>query len=103
MHYLTEEETDIGSRFLYLNTAIEILQKKESPAFDHAIKRGIEERKRLRKVFLEKKIKIEHKYSDEYFACFMFYVGIREQERKYFRPALTKHVKKVVVELLRQK
>ena len=28
MRYLTEEETDIASRLLYLDTAIEILQKK---------------------------------------------------------------------------
>jgi len=102
MRYLTEEETDIASRFLYLDTAIKILQKKESPAFYHAIKVGIEERRKLKKVFLERKIKVVHMYSEEHFVCFMFYIGIRQQERKYFRPALTKHVKKVVEELLRQ-
>ena len=103
MRYLTDEENKIASRFLYLNTAIEILQKKESETLEKAIKMGIEERRKLKKVMLDKEIKIQHKESDENFACFMFYAGIREVEKKYFRPALTKHVKQVVEELMRQK
>lgn len=103
MRYLTDEENQIASRFLYLNTAIEILQKKESETLEKAIKLGIEERRKLKKIMFDKEIKILHKESDENFASFMFYAGIRQVEKKYFRPALTKHVKNAVDELVRQK
>jgi len=45
MRYLTEKETDIASRLLYLDIAIEILQNTEQPELEYVVKLGIEERR----------------------------------------------------------
>ena len=99
MLYLTEEEKNIATRFLLLNTAIEILQKRDNPKLEVAIRKGIEERKELKKKMLEQRIKVIHNDSVDFFVYFTFYAGIKEVPHTYFKPALTKQVQKVIDEL----
>lgn len=110
MRYLNDEEIDIACRRLYLDNALIVLERdlKELSGgpfkikepyielIERAMAAGIEERRLLKKEFLNRKMKIELDEKGENFTKFVFYAGRRSETRSYFKPTLQQHVRRAI-------
>lgn len=114
MRYLTDEELQVATRFLFLSMAMvvikqdmqhirtgafkikgpytELLEKMESEATD--------ERRQLRKTMADKHLKVITLNTNDSFSSFLFACQGREEKRNYFNPAIRNKVEAIVQELM---
>lgn len=114
MHYLTESELNVASRFLFLSmTIIVIEQDKEhlqKGAFkikepylqllNQMISEAKQERQQLRKIISEKNMQIISLDQNETISSYLFICQGREQKRHYFNPVIRQKVKEMIYELM---
>jgi len=106
---------NIACRRLYLDNALIVLERdlkefstgpfKIKEPYIELIERAIteeaEERRQLKKEFLQRKMKIELEEQSEAFTKYVFYVGRRSESRNYFKPKVQQHVRNKVKDLLK--
>lgn len=114
MRYLTDQELNVGSRFLFLSMAIVVIQqdieniqngnfKIKEPYTGLLKKMGLEaanERRQLQKTMKNSKMKVVKLNKNDSFSSFMFYCNGREEKRNYFNPAIRKKVETIIEELM---
>ncbi|MGX4670136.1 hypothetical protein JNUCC74_13125 [Cerasibacillus sp. JNUCC 74] len=116
MRYLNEEELTIASRFLFLSMTIIVIQQdihyfqkselKLKDAYIEVLKnmeeKALQERRHLRKVMLQKQIKVMKLDRNDSFSSYLFLCQGREEKRNYFNPAIRKKVKVIFLELMQK-
>ncbi|MFU0788633.1 hypothetical protein [Virgibacillus proomii] len=116
MRYLNEEELTIASRFLFLSMTIIVIQQdihyfqkselKLKDAYIGVLKnmeeKALQERRHLRKVMLQKQIKVMKLDRNDSFSSYLFLCQGREEKRNYFNPAIRKKVKAIFLELMQK-
>lgn len=114
MQYLTDEELQLASRFLFLSMAIIVIEQdiqlvKEGvfkikrpylALLESMMTRATNERKKLRKKMKEKRIQIVTHHKNESFTSYLFICQGKEEERNYFNPVIQKKVEEIILELL---
>lgn len=114
MRYLSEQEMDIATRFLFLSMAVTVMEqdirfvengrfKIKEPyieVLEMLIARAKAERKSLRKTMQDRKIRISTLNKNDSFTSYLFIAGRKEEQRNYFNPAIRKHVENIIRELI---
>lgn len=114
MRYLSDEELQIGSRFLFLSMALVVIQKdiqlfKKGPfkikelylkPLEKMETAGMSERKELRKIMQKKQLKVFTLTKNDSFSSFLFVCRGKEEKRNYFNPAIRKKVEEIVQEIM---
>ncbi|OZU87950.1 hypothetical protein CIL03_14710 [Virgibacillus indicus] len=114
MRYLSEEELQIATRFLFLSMAIVVINQDIQHVKKGAFKikepyigllgkmaaEAAKERRRLRKVMESKKIRVVTLNKNDSFSSFLFLCQGKEEKRNYFNPSIRKKVQRIVEELL---
>lgn len=114
MRYLTEEEFNLTSRFLFLSMAIIVLEKDFQHIKNGAFKikepylkllRQMEqlaknERRRLRLEMRKGKMDVVFIQKNDTFSTYLFIARGYEEERRYFNPAVRKKVENIYQELM---
>ncbi|WP_027963889.1 hypothetical protein [Halalkalibacillus halophilus] len=114
MQYLTDEEGQTASRFLFLSMAIVVLEKDiqqiESGPFKikepylellrRMIHQARTERRHLRKRMDNQKMDVVFTQKNETFSTYIFIARGYEEERRYFNPAIRKKVEHILTELM---
>ncbi|MGP4073450.1 hypothetical protein ACTWQB_12945 [Piscibacillus sp. B03] len=114
MRYLTEEEFNITSRFLFLSMAIIVLEKDLQHIENGQFKikepylkllRQMEqlaknERRRLREKMRKGKMDVVFIQKNDTFSTYLFIARGYEEERRYFNPAVRKKVENIYQELM---
>lgn len=115
MRYLTIEEYQLASRFLFLSMAITVIQRDLA-----IIERGIGlkikepylvllkkmeneamlERQQLRKYMFDQKLKVVPLERNDTFTAYLFICRNKEEQRNYFNPAIRKKVEHILEELM---
>ena len=115
MRYLSQEEYDTASRYLFLSMAIIIVEKdirlvEEGPfkikepylellrKMEH---RARLERRDLRRKMRDQQIEVIVLKKDKSFSTYLFMARGYEEERRYFNPAIRKKVEQILYELIR--
>lgn len=116
MRYLNKEELTIASRFLFLSMTIIVIQQdihrfqeselKLKDAYIGVLKnmeeKALQERRHLRKVMLQKQIKVMKLDRNDSFSSYLFLCQGREEKRNYFNPAIRQKVKAIFLELMQK-
>ncbi|MBU5266202.1 hypothetical protein KQI21_04925 [Virgibacillus proomii] len=116
MRYLNKEELTIASRFLFLSMTIIVIQQdihrfqnselKLKDAYIGVLKnmeeKALQERRQLRKVMLQKQIKVMKLDRNDSFSSYLFLCQGREEKRNYFNPAIRQKVKAIFLELMQK-
>ncbi|GAA0596437.1 hypothetical protein GCM10009001_10680 [Virgibacillus siamensis] len=116
MRYLSEEEFQLASRFLFLSMAMVVIQqdiqhiqngsfKIKEPYMDLLEKMNTEaanERRQLRKSMQKNKLKVLTLNKNDSFSSFLFLSNGREEKRNYFNPAIRKKVEVIIQELMQK-
>ena len=115
MRYLTIEEYQLASRFLFLSMAITVIQRDLA-----IIERGVGlkikepylvllkkmeneamlERQQLRKYMFDQKLKVVPLERNDTFTAYLFICRNKEEQRNYFNPAIRKKVEHILEELM---
>lgn len=116
MRYLSEEDQELASRYLFLSMALIVIsqdiQSIESGNFkikepylellrkmDH---KGKVERQNLRQIMKKKELQVIYLNKNESFCSYLFVAKGYEEKRNYFIPAIRKNVENIVYELMRK-
>ncbi|MDL4842856.1 hypothetical protein [Aquibacillus rhizosphaerae] len=117
MRYLSEEEYELASRFLFLSMAILVIQqdmqniekgttfKIKEPFTDLLSKMEYEatsERRHLRKRMATKQLQVVSLNKNDSFSSFLFICKGREEKRNYFNPAIRKKVENIIHDLMQK-
>ncbi|MFD1361011.1 hypothetical protein [Lentibacillus salinarum] len=116
MRYLTDEELQLASRFLFLSMAMVVIQqdlqhirqgtfKIKEPYINLLEKMDTEaasERRELRKMMKDKKIQVVTLNKNDSFSSYLFLCRGREEKRNYFNPAIRKKVETIIDELMQK-
>lgn len=114
MRYLTENELQTASRFLFLSMAMIVIKQDIQHIQDGAFKikepyiallekmfsEAADERRQLRSKMENKQMKVVNLNKDDSFSSFLFICQGREEKRNYFNPAIRKKVETIVEELM---
>lgn len=114
MSYLSDEELQIASRFLFLSMAIIVIQKDiqlvrkgafkiKEPYLELLAKMSSDatnERRRLRKEMQVKKVQVVPLNKNDLFSSYLFLAQGKEEKRNYFNPAIRKKVENILQELM---
>ncbi|GAA0454713.1 hypothetical protein [Alkalibacillus silvisoli] len=114
MPYLSDEEGQIASRFLFLSMAIVVLEQdiktvengsfKIKEPYLELLRRMIHqartERRGLRKTMDQKKMDVVFIQKNDTFSTYLFLARGYEEERRYFNPAIRKKVEHILNELM---
>ncbi|UOQ85706.1 hypothetical protein [Gracilibacillus salinarum] len=107
MRNISEEEYKIGSRYLFLSMAIQVIQKDLEKLRSQTIfkinepyirlletieKKAIEERRKLKIRISQEKIAVLETNQTDTFTEYTFYCKGKEEKRNYFKPAIRKKV-----------
>ncbi|WP_077623103.1 hypothetical protein [Sediminibacillus massiliensis] len=116
MRYLSEEEFELASRFLFLSMAILVVQKDihtiqetnfkiKEPYMELLNKMETEalaERRQLRKKMADKQLQVLSLNKNDSFSSFLFLCRGREEKRNYFNPAIRKKVESILREFMQK-
>ncbi|PAV29267.1 hypothetical protein CIL05_12795 [Virgibacillus profundi] len=116
MRYLSDEELQVASRFLFLSMAIVVINQdiqfvKTGPfkikdlyieLLEKMAAEGVKERRHLRKTMENKKISVVTLNKNDSFSSYLFLCQGREEKRNYFNPAIRNKVETILQELLKQ-
>ncbi len=116
LRYLTEEEVNIATKFLFLSMAIIVIQQdihliqtgafKIKAPYVELLKRmaskALNERKRLRKQMQKHKLQVIPLEKNNTFSSYLFLCNGREEKRNYFNPTIQKKVETIILELMRK-
>ncbi|GIO25713.1 hypothetical protein [Ornithinibacillus bavariensis] len=114
MRYLTDEELNIATRFLFLSMAIVVIQqdigsiqkgpfKIKEPYIQLLEKmnsNALTERRQLRSTMEKKKLKVMLLNKNDSFSSYLFICKGKEEKRNYFNPAIRKKVQEIVQEIM---
>ncbi|WP_026905691.1 hypothetical protein [Paucisalibacillus globulus] len=114
MRYLTDEELELASRFLFLSMAIVVVQqdiqniqkgsfKIKEPYIQLLEKmntNALAERRQLRVKMENKKLRVMLINKNDSFSSYLFYCKGKEEKRNYFNPAIRKKVEEIVQEIM---
>ncbi|WP_249870149.1 hypothetical protein [Oceanobacillus saliphilus] len=114
MRYLTDEELELASRFLFLSMAMVVIRQDISNVQNGAFKikepymsllgkmasEASFERRELKGKMREKNMQIVQLNKNDSFSSFLFICQGREEKRNYFNPAIRKKVEAIVQELM---
>nr|WP_208592666.1 hypothetical protein [Gracilibacillus suaedae] len=107
MRYITDEDFKIASRYLFLDMAIEVIQKDLDTLRNNTIfkinepyikllesveRKAIEERRELKQQMHMKNLKVLQTDKNDMFTEYTFYANRKEEKRNYFNPAIRKKV-----------
>ncbi|MGY0692832.1 hypothetical protein ACW2QC_08585 [Virgibacillus sp. FSP13] len=114
MRYLSDQELEVASRFLFLSMAIIVIQqdvqhiqigafKIKEPYLKLLEKMTTEatnERRKLRNEMTKKNITIVTLNHNDSFSSYLFVCQGHEEQRNYFNPAIRKKVEGIIHELM---
>jgi hypothetical protein len=114
MRYLQEEDFKIASRFLFLSMAIVVIEQdikliengkfKIKEPYLQLLRRMEHkarlERKQLQKAMKEKKLQVVFIQKNDTFSTYLFLANGKEEERRYFNPAIRKKVEIILGDLM---
>ncbi|MEW9675004.1 hypothetical protein ABRT01_02240 [Lentibacillus sp. L22] len=114
MRYLSDEEIEVASRFLFLSMALIVMEQDmqtiESGSFkikepymellDRMTTEAMNERRKLRDVMRKKHMKVVTLNKNDSFSSYLFLCEGREEKRNYFNPAIRKKVEAIIHELM---
>ncbi|SET13795.1 hypothetical protein SAMN05216389_1063 [Oceanobacillus limi] len=114
MRYLTDEEVQLASRFLFLSMTLVVIKqdidrfrqgefKIKEPYVNLLEKMASEasnERKQLRKKMNKKKLQVTLLTKNDSFSSYLFLCQGKEEKRNYFNPAIRKKVEAIFQELM---
>lgn len=115
MRYLTIEEYQLASRFLFLSMAITVIQRdlaiiergaglKIKEPYLVLLKKmeneAMLERQQLRKYMFDQKLKVVPLERNDTFTAYLFICQNKEEQRNYFNPAIRKKVEHILEELM---
>lgn len=115
MRYLTIEEYQLASRFLFLSMAITVIQRdlaiiergaglKIKEPYLVLLKKmeneAMLERQQLRKYMFDQKLKVVPLEKNDTFTAYLFICRNKEEQRNYFNPAIRKKVEHILEELM---
>ncbi len=115
MRYLTIEEYQLASRFLFLSMAITVIQRdlaiiergaglKIKEPYLVLLKKmeneAMLERQQLRKYMFDQKLKVVPLERNDTFTAYLFICRNKEEQRNYFNPAIRKKVEHILEELM---
>ncbi|WP_054859157.1 hypothetical protein [Gracilibacillus sp. JCM 18860] len=116
MRYIGEHELKIGSRFLFLSMAIQVIQsdikrlEKHSPPFKinepylellHRLEvKATAERRSLKQHMYKEGLKVIQTDKDGTFTEYTFFCKDKEEIRRYFNPAIKTKVRDILNELI---
>lgn len=114
MRYLTDEELNLASRFLFLSMALIVIKqdieqikngtfKIKKPYLELLEKMNstaILERRQLRKEMKDKSMQVVLLNKNDSFSSYLFTCKGREERRNYFNPAIRKKVEVIIQELI---
>lgn len=114
MRYLTDEELQIASRFLFLSMAIVVIQQDIQHIQKGAFKikepyiqllekmnaNALDERRQLRRKMEAKKLQVMLINKNDSFSSYLFLCRGKEEKRNYFNPAIRKKVEEIVQDIM---
>ncbi|PWU68333.1 hypothetical protein [Gracilibacillus dipsosauri] len=115
MRYIGEHEFKIGSRFLFLSMAIQVIQsdikrlEKHSPfkinepylELLHRLEvKATAERRSLKQEMYKERLKVIQTDKDGTFTEYTFICKGKEEKRRYFNPAIRTKVRNILDELI---
>lgn len=114
MRYLTDEELQTASRFLFLSMAItgikQDIEHIQAGAFkikepyvellENMASEATNERRELQKFMKHKHIKVTAGNRNDTFSSFLFLCRGREEMRNYFNPVIRNKVEAIIQELM---
>jgi len=116
MRYLSEEDQELASRYLFLSMALTVISqdiqsiengsfKIKEPYLELLRKmehKGKVERQNLRQIMKNKQLQVIYLNKNESFCSYLFVAQGYEEKRNYFIPAIRKNVENIVYELMRK-
>lgn len=116
MSYLTDDELQLASRFLFLSMTIIVIEKDLKTVHNGPFKlkrpyieilermhtKALAERRQLRQKMNQSQIKVTLLQKDELFSTFLFVGKTKEEQRNYFNPSIKKRVQSIFWDLLRE-
>ncbi|MCM3399252.1 MULTISPECIES: hypothetical protein [Oceanobacillus] len=114
MRYLSDEELELGTRFLFLSMAIVVIRQDMDHIQRGAFKikepymklltkmeeKATNERRELRAAMKQKRMQVITLNKNDSFSSFLFICQNREEKRNYFNPAIRKKVEAILDELI---
>ncbi|MUK90110.1 hypothetical protein GMD78_17190 [Ornithinibacillus sp. L9] len=114
MRYLTEEEIQLASRFLFLSMTLVVIKqdiehfqqgnfKLKEPyvkLLEKMATEAINERRILRKKMKDKRLQVTLLNKNDSFSSYLFLCQGKEEKRNYFNPAIRKKVEAIFHELM---
>lgn len=114
MRYLTDEELQVASRFLFLSMAMIVIKQdiqhiqqgafKIKQPYTELLKtmesEATNERSELRNTMASKNLKIVTLNKNDSFSSYLFICQGREEKRNFFNPTIRKKVEAIVQELM---
>ncbi|WP_087973333.1 hypothetical protein [Oceanobacillus rekensis] len=114
MRYLTDEELEVASRFLFLSMAMVVIRQdidhvqigafKIKEPYLKLLKTMISEasieRRKIKRLMSQKNMQVVTLNKNDSFSSFLFLCQSREEKRNYFNPVIRKKVVSIVQELM---
>ncbi|MBP2076628.1 hypothetical protein [Oceanobacillus polygoni] len=114
MRYLSDEELELGTRFLFLSMAMVVIRQDMDHIQSGAFKiketymklltkmeeKAADERRALRIAMKQKRMQVITLNKNDSFSSFLFICQSREEKRNYFNPAIRKKVEAILDELM---
>lgn len=114
LRYLTDEELEVTSRFLFLSMAMVVIRqdiehiqngsfKIKEPylkLIETMISEASVERKKIKMIMNQKSMQVVMLNKNDSFSSFLFLCQGREEKRNYFNPVIQKKVTAIVQELM---
>src|SRR5699024_4800667 len=111
---MTNEE--IATRYLFVDMAIKNMQldlqhiqngpqKIKQPYIvmvEKLISKGMKERRILKKLMYEEKIRVEFQFSQGDFSTYFFYIGNEKRIKTYNRSIIKRNVEEIMMELIKE-
>lgn len=114
LRYLTDEELEVTSRFLFLSMAMVVIRqdiehiqngsfKIKEPylkLIETMISEASVERRKIKMIMSQKSMQVVMLNKNDSFSSFLFLCQGREEKRNYFNPVIQKKVTAIVQELM---
>lgn len=114
LRYLTDEELEVTSRFLFLSMAMVVIRqdiehiqngsfKIKEPylkLIETMISEASVERRKIKMIMNQKSMQVVMLNKNDSFSSFLFLCQGREEKRNYFNPVIQKKVTAIVQELM---
>ena len=114
LRYLTDEELEVTSRFLFLSMAMVVIRqdiehiqngsfKIKEPylnLIETMVSEASVERKKIKMIMNQKSMQVVMLNKNDSFSSFLFLCQGREEKRNYFNPVIQKKVTAIVQELM---